>query len=186
MSDLLMTMTAELSACGMYRWLLTRTWDPKLPVLIFIMLNPSTADAAINDATIRVCMGRTQRMGYGGIVVMNLFAYRTTHPSHLAGVIERIGQDNDVWLRKTAQYAERGAMIIAAWGDGGLMIGRKEPRWRDVTEILCGELKLTLHCLGMTQIGQPRHPLRIAYALRPTEWMTPKSWQAIKANCAPA
>ena len=74
---------AVVSDDGLYRYILTRTWDRSLPALVFCMLNPSTADATVDDPTIRKCIGFAQRLGYGGIIVVNLFAYRATKPREL-------------------------------------------------------------------------------------------------------
>ena len=60
------------------------------------MLNPSTADGETDDATIRVCRGRALRMGYGGIIVVNLFAYRATSPDNMECAADPFGPDNEV------------------------------------------------------------------------------------------
>src|SRR5438128_1288774 len=90
MSDLMMQRTAEISACGLYRWHLTRTWDDTRPTLVYIMLNPSKADALVDDATIRICIGRAMRMGCGRLVVLNLFAYRATNPLEMMTVADPV------------------------------------------------------------------------------------------------
>ncbi len=159
-----MERTAVLSPCDRYRYLLTRTWDVALPVLVFIMLNPSTADASIDDATIRVCIGRAKRMGYGGIVVVNLFAFRATNPWELLSVEDPVGPANDGHIRRVLNAKPK--MVIAAWGGSGHYLDRA----RRVAH-LCDFYRVPLHCLGTTQAGEPRHPLRISYDVAPQPWL---------------
>ena len=75
---------ADFSECGRYRYKLWRTWDDIRPVVMFIMLNPSTADATADDPTIRRCIGFARAWGYGGVRVGNLFAWRTPYPQRVA------------------------------------------------------------------------------------------------------
>jgi hypothetical protein len=74
---------AELSACRTYRYRLWRQWDADLAPVVWVMLNPSTADESADDPTIRKCIGFAQRWGYGGIEVVNLYAYRSPDPRQL-------------------------------------------------------------------------------------------------------
>lgn len=168
MTDLLIERGAEISSCGRYRYVLWRRWEKEKPRLTFIMLNPSTADAETDDATIRVCMGRAIRMGFGGIRVLNLFAWRATNPEELRKVEDPIGPEAEQMLNR---YAAGNPVIIAGWGDGGLQIGRHRPRWREVCELYSYELGIPMMALGTTKAGHPKHPLRIPYAVAPTLWM---------------
>ncbi len=61
-----------------YRYLLWRTWDESLPRLLWVLLNPSTADAEIADPTLSACIGFSQELRYGGLEIVNLFAYQDT------------------------------------------------------------------------------------------------------------
>lgn len=162
---------AEISGCGRYRYVLWRRWDKARPRLVYIMLNPSTADADHDDATIRVCCGRAYRLGYGGIRVVNLFAYRATDPAELVKLTpaERIGPENDQALQRNLG-GDRD-MLVAAWGDDGLLPGWRRPRAREVLELVAHDLGYTVHALGLTKSGQPRHPLRISYQTAPFVWM---------------
>lgn len=72
--------SADFSACGTYRYALRKIWLPAAPQVLFIGLNPSTADEKSDDPTIRRCLGFARSWGYGGLIVANLFAYRTTAP----------------------------------------------------------------------------------------------------------
>jgi hypothetical protein len=163
MSDLLMTHGAEISPCGLFRYLLWRQWDSTTSPLGWIMLNPSTADADVDDATIRICMGRARRMGLGGIIVANAFPFRATKPSELKRAKD-LGNDHD------KNWAAIGAALqcnttLAAWGDDGRMY-RQDQKIRAAAKAAGKHL---FH-LGLTKAGQPKHPLRIGYALAPILW----------------
>jgi len=140
---------AEISNCGRYRYRLTRTWDASLPPVCWVMLNPSTADATHDDPTIKKCCKFARAWGHGGIVVVNLFAYRATDPKELRKAVEPIiGRDNDEHILA----ATEGRRIIAAWGTDGEIQGRDY----EVVELLAGR---RIECLGTTKGGHPRHPL---------------------------
>ena len=140
--------SAQISPCGLYRYTLTRSWGDALP-LTFVMLNPSTADAAIDDPTIRRCIAFARRDGFGGIRVLNLFAYRSPYPSELVRVADPVGPDNDRHLATAC------GTIVAAWG---AVERYGEKRIRTVAQLLSGK---DVRCLGTTKSGQPRHPLYV-------------------------
>jgi len=94
---------AVFSPCDRYRYVLWRTWKPHIPSVVFIGLNPSTADAQRNDPTIRRCIGFAQTWGYGGIIIANLFSYRATQPNTLRQVSDPVGPDTDQWLQWICQ-----------------------------------------------------------------------------------
>lgn len=137
-----------------YRYLLTRIWEPSIPPLVFLMLNPSTADALEDDATIRRLAGShgfARREGAGGVVVVNLFALCSTDPRALLHHPDPVGRYNDAFIR----HATSGpSPVIAAWGAAGVQHGRGE----QVTKTLLAR-NVPLKCLGTTSTGQPRHPL---------------------------
>lgn len=146
-----------------YRYLLTRIWNYDRPPAVFLMLNPSTADAVHGDATMRRCLYFAQQAQTGGIAIVNLFAFRATDPAKLranrnltdegqAAFTERIiGPHNDSFI----DAAVRGpGPVIAAWGAGGIL----HDRAATVTARLWGA-GIPLQCLGTTSTGQPRHPL---------------------------
>lgn len=140
-------MSAVLSADRRYRYELRRDWDMHInrPPLLWIMLNPSTADEQENDATIRRCIDFSTRWGYGSMLVGNLFAYRTRYPDELEAlpIPERIGPDNTTTLLRLCRQADR---IICAWGTRGI----QKPG------VLMG---YETYCLGTTKDGYPKHPL---------------------------
>lgn len=148
--------SAIISSCGKYRYRLMRQWAP-LPLLPFIMLNPSTADADVDDPTIRRCMGFARRAGLGGITVSNLFAYRATQPSELKTAPFTFGPDNYHWLRDFVENAlVSNLAIVCAWGSSEYAAGG----YRAVTELMKSEGSRGV-CLGRTKDGSPRHPLYV-------------------------
>ena len=167
--------TAEISACGQYRYLLTRWWgDQSLTNRmrqrspLFVMLNPSTADATQDDHTIRKCRGFATRWGYEGFKVVNLYAYRATDPRDLRDAGYPVGPINQPVVTTEIFSALRlNVPIVCAWG------GMAEPtaveRFRGWVAEARGEVDL--HCLGVTgKSGMPRHPLMLAYATPLEPW----------------
>lgn len=149
----LTTGAAVFSDDGLYRYRLTRTWDESRPSCLYVMLNPSTADAETDDPTICRCIGFADRAGFGGLTVTNLFAWRATDPRELRTMpVSKIGSGNDEHIR---QCAERVDTVIAAWG-----ALPKSLRWRahDVAALLPRHTV----CLGLTKTAAPRHPLYVA------------------------
>ncbi len=140
---------ATIDQTGLYRYLLWREWDAAALRVGFVMLNPSRADGAMDDPTIRRCIGFARSWGYGGLEVVNLFAYRTAKPSELRQVIDPVGLENDAYLRSLIQRVDR---VILAWGNWGTWQGRDR-----AVLALFGSTRL--HCLAITKIGQPKHPL---------------------------
>jgi hypothetical protein len=147
---------ADFSECGRYRYKLWRTWDDIRPVVMFIMLNPSTADATANDPTIRRCIGFAHDWGYGGVRVGNLFAWRTPYPQALRSALDPIGRHNDGAL---CELAEGAALVVAAWGVHGMWLARARTVRQRFTR--------PLHALGVTKSGEPAHPLRLRRTCTP-------------------
>lgn len=161
---------AAISDCGNYRYRLSRSWDASSPPLPFIMLNPSTADANLDDPTIRRCVGFAVTHGFGGIAVRNLYAFRATKPVDLwraaASGVDIAGPDNDRELSTLFDWARSsGTPVVAAWGANA-----KPER---VAEVLAIEPDggTTLHHLGLTKSGVPRHPLMLRGDARLTPWL---------------
>ena len=117
--------------------------------MMFIGLNPSTADETVDDPTIRRCIGFADDRGYGRLAVANLFAYRATRPAVLKRTSRPIGVANNRWLLRLAAESN---LCVAAWGNGGRHLGRDA----EVVALLRG-----LQCLGVTASGAPRHPLYV-------------------------
>lgn len=136
---------------GSFRYDLTRTWDRSKPRMMIVGLNPSTADETKDDPTIRRCIGFAKRENMGGLVMCNLFAFRTKSPTLLKRQLSIVGNQNDDVLRKHAATA---GIIVAAWGMHGSYAHRDE----EVTSLLAGAGH-SVYCFGLTQKGYPRHPL---------------------------
>ena len=147
---------ASFSPDGRYRYTLRRVWDDAKAMVLFVMLNPSIADACQDDPTVRRCQNYAQDWGYGGLWVGNLFAYISTDPSALRDVADPVGPDNDVALLRMHQGA---AMTVAAWGTRGGLLDRD----KQVREMLTGPV----YCLHRTKQGQPGHPGRLPKSATP-------------------
>jgi hypothetical protein len=147
--------SAVLSPCGTYRYELARRWTAG-PVVGWVMLNPSTADASADDPTIRRCTAFAKAWGYGGLVVRNLYALRATDPAELARHPDPIGPDNDAHLARCV----REPLTVVAWG------ARGDVRGRDVLALL-EHLGIQPYRLAATGDGHPRHPLYLKTGLLP-------------------
>lgn len=148
---------AILSPDGTYRYRLTRRWGLG-PGVLFVMLNPSTADAERDDPTIRRCFRFARDWGYDGLTVCNLFAYRVTDPKRLPADDSAVGPSNNTWLTREAASAD---LTIAAWG--------AHPAARRRSAVVMNLLG-PLHVLGLTKRGDPRHPLYMPLASQPMPW----------------
>ena len=140
---------ADFSECKKYRYSLLRKWSNK-PLLLFIMLNPSTADSNIDDPTIKKCIYFSKKWGFGGIMVGNLFAYRSTDPKKLKKVTNPEGADNKRFIKKMVANA---STVICAWGNG---YGPPPSYLKRLTE---------LHYLKINKDGTPAHPLYLKKSL---------------------
>lgn len=143
---------ALFSPCRTWRYALWRSWSAGSRVA-FIGVNPSTADEHQDDPTIRRCIGFAKHWGYDGLVMLNLFAYRTPYPSVMKVFQDPIGPDNDSAIERLASAC---SLRIAAWGVNGTFLGRDETVKHMMTRI--GK---PLSCLGRTAAGHPRHPLYV-------------------------
>jgi hypothetical protein len=147
--------SAVFSRDGRYRYALRRVWDDGKPAVLFVGLNPSTADAHRDDATIRRCARFARDWGFGQLLVGNLFAFRTSSPRTLRGTRAPVGPNNDRWLRRLTSEAD---VTVAAWGNSGVLLDRD----REVLELLEDP-----RCLEMTKRGCPKHPLYVRASARP-------------------
>lgn len=159
--------TAIYSDCEAYRYQLTRIWDDAGPKALFIMLNPSTATEVQNDPTVERCERRSRTLGFGSFRVTNIFAWRDTDPRKMRAAGDPIGPYNDDAIRNSATQWISGQQdrIICAWGTHGAHLNRGAV----VTDLLRGTGK-SLHTLGLTKEGHPKHPLYISYAEQPQPW----------------
>lgn len=156
----------EFSPCRAYRYTLWREWaheelfrGPRsISFVMFVGLNPSTADETNDDPTIRRCIDFARRWGFGALCMMNLFAYRATQPQDMKAQPDPVGPKNDFWLKEAALGAD---LIIAAWGKHGAHRGRANA----VLDMLPG-----VHCLRQNKDGSPEHPLYIPGETEPYEY----------------
>lgn len=153
MADLFLERDAYISDCGRYRYLLRRTWDHGKPRALIVMLNPSTADAEIDDATIRSCIRLCKGLGYGSFEVVNLFALRATDPAALQKSDDPTGPDNDDVIEAAIGRCD---LAICAWG-AHPMAGNRDKSVRS----LLRSRRPAVFCLGTTKSGAPKHPLYI-------------------------
>lgn len=159
-------MSAVISGCGKYRYWLERkdatlTLDfparTTVPAVVWALANPSTADAEIDDPTVRKARGFTERLGYERFIFVNCFAYRSTKPSGLLGVADPVGPDNHKWVALAVASAP---LVIAAWGNA------IHPKLRHHVKPFLETLRAAgpVHCLGYTADRSPRHPLMLPYS----------------------
>lgn len=160
-----MKKTAHLSRCGTYRYELGRSWAPEKGQICWIMLNPSTADANQDDPTLRRCIHFTQSWGFGELVVVNLYPFRSSRPADLWQWAE-----HEIWrdynsmgvliydnLSAVACCTKGADLVVAAWGNNA-----KNLQWKDqIIQVVQGEDPPwpDLYCLGTTKGGAPKHPM---------------------------
>ena len=142
---------ATLSPCAMYRYRLWRCWDTNKPMITFIGLNPSTANAFEDDNTIRKCMKFAKFWNFGGIWMINLFAYRTKSPDIMKQAEDPIGSEAREYLDMTLDLTHT---CVAAWGNHG----EYQDRANEVLSII-REKNIPVKCLGKNKNGTPKHPL---------------------------
>lgn len=157
-----------------HRYALSRRWDSRGP-LVMLLLNPSTADAMVNDPTISRAVLRARREGFGGLLVVNLFAWRATYPDHLisaeADHEDIVGPDNDEAIRTAAQIAHAGGrMLVAGWGAPSRPALRRLVDWRMDTVVPMIREILPIGCIGTAANGWPRHPLYVKNSAPIVEW----------------
>lgn len=170
---------AGFSPCGGYRWWLKRGWQPQLPPLVFIGLNPSLADAERHDPTLRRIVGFARAWGYGSVTLVNLFARISPSPAALRRCLDPVGVHNDLWL----QRALDGSTVWLGWGNHGRWQGRAQ----HVLALLQAATPVPpLLALGLTAQGQPRHPLYAPAASRPRLVQLPRLVDQGLAQTVPA
>ena len=153
----MMASGALFSPCRNYRYALWRQWDVNKPWVGFIGLNPSTANENTNDPTLKKVIKFASDWDYGGVYMLNLFAWVTPHPHELYSLSDPVGDNHQHLFR----FANRCQEIIFAWGaspkaqvQAGTLIARF-PR----AKVLC-----------LNKGGSPRHPLYVAADTRPVRY----------------
>jgi hypothetical protein len=140
-----------------HRYWLLRVWDESLPLLCVVGINPSTADERENDPTIRRCIGFAKRLGYGGLLMLNVGAYRSTDPRGWRKAADPYGPENTVQHLKDYVSIFGATCVVAAWGKNGQYAVQR------CAEI-ASEMQPMLWCWGKNGDGTPRHPLMLPYS----------------------
>lgn len=146
-----------------FRYHLWRVWDETKPRACFLLLNPSTADEFVLDPTLRRCEGYSKAWGYGGMNILNLFAFRATDPDALKKTDDPVGPENDAFIVRIATQAP---IILCGWGSHPFA----KSRILAVKNQLAGT---KLSCLKKTQTGEPCHPLYLKKTLVPMPLVSP-------------
>jgi hypothetical protein len=133
-----------------------------LPLIIWIMMNPSTADHQKNDPTILKIIRYSTKWGYGAVLVLNIYAFRTSRPENLPQVMrEAVGKANDWWIRTIFEFAARKNIpVVCAWGV-------KHKDRGDWVRVAADEAGLHLMCLELALNAEPKHPRFLSEDLRP-------------------
>ena len=159
--------SAILSSCGLYRYELRRWWvERPMSWVLWILLNPSTADAEEDDNTVVRCMNFSEAWGYDGLIILNLYAYRATDPTDLLAArmtgVDVHGPDRKLWYLKAALTAD---LAVAGWGTN-VLTDVDGPIMRTAMQTF----GLPLHYLRLTKAGHPGHPLYLPGGLTPQVW----------------
>lgn len=153
---------AGISSDEKYRWWLFRCWSVRLPLIIWIMMNPSTADHTKNDPTILKVIRYSKRWGHGAVLVLNIHAFRTSRPENLPQKLRAaVGRSNDWWIKTIFRFAARKDIpVICAWG-----VKHKERGCQ--VRALADEAGLPLMCLELSLNDEPKHPRFLSESLHP-------------------
>ncbi|CAB4137806.1 Protein of unknown function DUF1643 [uncultured Caudovirales phage] len=158
------TVPAVFSVCGRYRYRLERQWDTGAGRVLFVMMNPSTADDTTDDPTVAKCQKYARRWGFAGLLVGNVCAFRATHPKMLLEAQDPVGLANHRALLDMARESSR---VVMAHG-----ILPSQPLRAQATHVALSlrERGFPLYVLKLTAAGIPAHPLYLPDALQPTLW----------------
>lgn len=154
-----MKLGATFSPDRRYRWSLYRIWQPRAPLVCYVLLNPSTADETRNDPTVARCQVRALNAGYGGLLVVNIFAWRSTNPAELYQVADPVGVANDRAILTAVRKSE---LVVCGWGKHGALLDRG----KKVVELIRSTGRVP-HALRINSDGSPEHPLYLSYELEP-------------------
>ncbi len=176
MTDTAMKRWAVVTGDEVHRLELGRSWSGfEGPMILWVMLNPSTADGNVDDPTVRRCIGFSKLWGFGSLVIVNLVTQRATDPRDLdPAVWEPMLYQNKLTIQSNLQQAD---MVVVAWGAGG---ERLLPRVRPVVnvEFEAWRKDMVPRCLGVTKHGHPRHPLYVPKGTPLEQYVTGARWGA--------
>ena len=153
-----MLKSAILSSCQKHRLQLWREWDSNLPQVLFIMLNPSTADHEQDDPTLRRCIDFAKQWGYGGLYIGNLYSLRAADPKTLLKVSKFSHIDNCKHVSTMAQQCQ---LVVCAWGNYPII------KKLGIPLNIFKQLNQKLHCIDLSKTGTPKHPLYLKKSLTP-------------------
>lgn len=164
-------MSAVLSPCGTYRYRLERTVGMDGPVYAFFGINPSTADASLDDATVRKWIGFVKSWGGSRFLVGNVWPLRSKDVRHLASATRwlHIGRENEQHILAMAREAD---ILVPCWGDRGKVPRAMHNEIDALMSLLLGTGKPVMH-LGLTKGGDPKHPLMLGYETPLQAWLRP-------------
>jgi hypothetical protein len=164
--DLTERRVAVFSIDRLYRYCLAISWDPGLPVLVVIMLNPSTADHLQNDPTIHRICKRAARGGFGGVMILNAFAWRDTKPEDMMKARDPVGPHNDLFLEMGISLsAATSGRLLVGWGNEGGFRGRSNR-----LAAMIADAGAQAYCVYRCANGQPGHPLYVSYDAEMAPW----------------
>lgn len=166
-----MRKSAIISSCGKYRYALSRVWDTEKSLVLWVMLNPSTADAELDDPTIRRCIQFSKDWGFGGMLVGNLYAFRSTDKRVLYKVKDPVGPEN---LATVAFLQTLSTKTIAAFGNDkgpGSRLYWKLIEQAGFNSINTGGPQIL--CVGHNKDQSPKHPLYVEKKASLTFWNPP-------------
>lgn len=159
-------MSAVLSVCGAYRYRLERDVAMDGPVYAFFGINPSTADASENDATVRKWIGFTKRWGASRFIVGNVFGFRATDVGNLAYCPDPWGEDNYFHVDQIMAQAD---ILVPCWGSRIKLPKKLQPQLDHFAARFDGYGKPVM-IFGRTASGDPKHPLMLGYDTPLTPW----------------
>lgn len=160
--------SAVISECGKHRYRLERAWGAGKGTVLWVMLNPSTADGKTNDATITKIAEMTHRWAYSGLVVVNLFTYRATDPKELSKVGPRDLNGPDATKHLVNELRRKPALVVVGWGANR----HAEQRGKVVTKLI-RHFGLTPMCFKINKNGSPVHPLYQSYSAKLIPYVQP-------------
>jgi len=157
-----MMRSAVISEDGLYRYRLDRWWGDG-PRVVWVMLNPSTADADVDDPTIRRVMRFSKDWGYDGCTVVNVYAWRATKPSDLPDSDEKAA--GPWWMKHLTEALDNPfSPVVVAWGAHGTRAAQELASALSKRKAFVSP---PIMCLGTTKDGHPRHPLYVPASMEP-------------------
>lgn len=137
-----------------YRYRLWRIWDHDKPLVCYVMLNPSHATDETSDNTMTRAAKAAAMMGFGGMIIVNLFAIRSANPAIIQDHPNPVGPENDAHIQAAVSDTEA---VFAAWGEAG------STTYRERAKMVVDLVDSDIYVLLLTAAGHPHHPARLSY-----------------------